>query len=544
MSMVRSTRRKRVLACAATAALACLLAAAVLTEAPLWSAPSGSRADMLTFHGDAARTGWNANERALTPTSVRSRGFGRLWSAPVDGAIYAEPLVAGDIAVRGIKRTAVYIVTERDLIYAFDAADGSRLWGPVSLGTPVPLASLPCGNIDPVGITSTPVIDRASSTLYVVGLTSPDGGLTKVYRLTALDLASGGVRPGYPVVIAPPATAGVRFDPGPQQQRGALALVQEAVYVPFGGYFGDCGDYHGWVVGVPTAQPDRQQAFVTPTHREGGIWAAGGLAADAAANLYAATGNSDSRGPVDLGNSVIRLATAPKLAFSGRAADFFAPSNFAALNETDTDLGSSAPLLLPRQEGSATPDLVFIAGKQGVGYLINREEMGGVSHGNGIEGEGVFSRCLFGDCRGGRPKVFSASAYWDGGTTGRFILVPGHGNQPGGCHGTGGVVALRLDVAPSTHASTFRIAWCSPSMGDPGAPAVSGVGPDGGLVWVVDSGSAVLFALDARTGKAIYQSGGKDALGSARRFITPAVSNGRVYIGAGEALVAYGIPKH
>jgi hypothetical protein len=316
------------------------------------------------------------------------------------------------------------------------------------------------------------------------------------------------------------------------------------VYVPFGGYFGDCGDYHGWVVGVPTARPDGQQAFVTPTHREGGIWATGGLAADAAANLYAATGNSDSRGRVDLSNSVIRFATAPRLAFSGRAADFFAPSNFVALNETDSDLGSSAPLVLPRQEGSTTPDLVFIAGKQGVGYLINRVEMGGVSRGDGIEGEGVYSRCLFGDCRGGRPKVFSASAYWDGGSAGRLILVPGHGDQPGGCRGSGGVVALRLDVAPSTHVSTFRTAWCSPSMSDPGAPAVSGVAPDGGLVWVVDTGPAVLFALDARTGEAVYHSGGKDGLGGAHRFITPAVVDGRVYIGAGEAIFAYGILKH
>jgi PQQ-like domain len=522
----------------------CLIAVMMLAWTPAWSAPSGAPAEVLTFHTDAARTGWNATESVLTPASVRSGGFSRLWTVPVEGAIFAEPLVAADVLVRGTPRTVVYTVTERDRIYALDAADGRLLWGPVTLGTPVARANLPCGNIDPVGITSTPVIDRASSTLYVAGLTTPDDGRTKVYKLAALDLASGAMRPGYPVVIAPPAASGLRFDPGVQQQRGALTLLRAVVYLPFGGYLGDCGNYHGWVVGVPTAQPGRQQAFATPTHREGGIWATGGLAADAADNLYASTGNSDSGGPVDLSNSVVRLTTTPQLAFSGRPTDFFAPSNFISLNDSDTDLGSSAPMVLPVQQGSTTPDLVFIAGKQGVGYLINRAAMGGVSHGDGVRGEGVYSRCIFGDCRSRAPQVFSASAYWDGGSAGRLILVPGRGAQPQGCRGTGGLVALRLEIDSGTRASTFGVAWCSPSMRDPGAPSVTGTGPDGGVVWVVDTAAAVLFALNARTGEELYHSDGKDALEGTHRFITPAVTGGRVYVGAGEAVAAYGIAKH
>src|SRR5690348_10125127 len=191
----------------------------MLACTPAWSAPSRSPAEVLTFHGDTARTGWNANESVLTPASVRSGAFRRLWAVPVEGAIFAEPLVAAAVPAAGSPRTVVYVVTEHNHIYALDAGDGRRLWGPVTLGTPVARASLPCGNIDPVGITSTPVIDRASSTLYVAGLTTPDGGRTKVYKLAALDLASGAMRPGYPVVIAPPATSGLRFDPGVQQQR-------------------------------------------------------------------------------------------------------------------------------------------------------------------------------------------------------------------------------------------------------------------------------------------------------------------------------------
>jgi hypothetical protein len=517
-------------------AFACLIAlpASLGAAAP---APSGG-VEVLTFHGDPGRTGWNAAESILTPASVGSAAFGRLWASRVEGEIYAEPLIARDVPVGGAARAVVYAVTNHDLVYALDAAGGGRVWGPVSLGTPVRRAALSCGNVDPVGITSTPVIDRASSTLYVVGLTTPDESRTKVYKIGAFDLATGAMRKGWPVVIAPSPASGWRFNPDAQQQRGALALLHGIVYVPFGGYFGDCGDYHGWVVAVPVADPTRQQAFATPTRRMGGIWATGGVAADTAGNLYASTGNSDSEGPADLGNSVIRLATAPALAFSGRPSDFFTPSNFVELNDTDTDLGSSAPLVLPPQRGSLTPDLIFIAGKQGVGYLVNRTNLGGVSRGDGIAGEGVYSRCVFGDCRSGR-KVFSATAYWDGGNGAHLILVPGHGGQPAPCRGMGGVVALRLEVSPAG-ASTFGVAWCSPSMEDPGAPAVSGSGQDG-LVWDVDAGSGVLYALRASTGGSVYVSPSQDAPGNVHRFITPAVANGRVYVGAAGEVIAYGM---
>ena len=508
---------------------------------PTWPASgAGGAADILTFHGDHARTGWNAAETALTPASVRANTFGVQWTAPLQGEIYAEPLVAHGVVVRGSARTVLYVVTEQDLVYALDATRGGRVWGPVSLGRPVPLESLPCGNIDPVGITSTPVIDPDSATLYVVALTTPDGGQTKIYRLAALDLATGAMRPGWPVRIAPPNVHGLRFDPGVQQQRGALALVRGAVYVPFGGYWGDCGQYHGWVVGVPVATPGAQESFVTPTHREGGIWAA--VAADSHGSLFASTGNSDSQQTPDLGESVVRLETSPSLHFSGAVRDFFTPSNFVMLNETDTDLGSAAPLVLPPQSASATHDLLFIAGKQGVGYLINRDSMGGVTNGDGITGEGAYSRCIFGTCQGGGPKVFSAVAYWDGGHTDRFILVPGHGSQPAPCSGTGGVVALRLEVDAASRAPSMGVAWCSLSMSDAGAPSVSSNGSTGGLVWVVDTRPGVLYALDARTGAAVYVSP-REALSGTHRFITPAVADGHVYVGAGHSLVTFGLRK-
>ena len=193
--------------------LVCLI---VLPGAILGAAPAPGGVEVLTFHGDSARTGWNAAESILTPASVASGAFQRLWTSQVEGEIYAEPLVARDVSVGGVARTLVYAVTNHDLVYAFDAAGGGRVWGPVSLGTPVTRASLACGNVDPVGITSTPVIDRASSALYAVGLTTPDGGRTKVYKIAALDLATGAMRQGWPAVIAPPPASGLRFNP----QRG------------------------------------------------------------------------------------------------------------------------------------------------------------------------------------------------------------------------------------------------------------------------------------------------------------------------------------
>jgi len=189
----------------------------------------------------------------------------------------------------------------------------------------------------------------------------------------------------------------------------------------------------------------------------------------------------------------------------------------------------------------------FISSNRGVGYLINADDMGGLSKGNGITGEGVFSRCVFGTCQGGPPEVFSSAAYWDAGASGRFVLVPGRGAQPAPCRGTGGVTALRLGADASRRA-TFTVAWCSPSMQSAGAPSVSSAGADAGVVWVIDTrafgssaGSGTLYALDGVTGTQVYASEGRDALGSARQFIAVSVAGGRVYVGAGRTVVAYGL---
>jgi hypothetical protein len=240
------------------------------------------------------------------------------------------------------------------------AAAGARVWG-VHLGTPVSGGSLPCGDIDPSGITSTPVADPATGTL---------------------DLSNGAVR--WERGIDPPGG-----DYRTEQQRAALALANGRVYVSYGGLYGDCGSYHGWVVGAPTAGPTGPLvSYRVPSHNEGAIWAPSGPAVDRAGDLYVSTGNGSSSS-FDYGNAVIRLT--PTLRSDG----YFAPANAGALNVSDADLGSTGPLLLP---GSR----VFIMGKSGVAYLLDADALGGL--GSGVAMLDVGSAAFGGDAYAGNVK--------------------------------------------------------------------------------------------------------------------------------------------
>ena len=220
------------------------------------------------------------------------------------------------------------------------------------LGDPIRGGSLPCGNIDPSGITSTPVIDPSTATLYAVGFVQPGR-----HVLWALDTATGAIR--WQRTIDPPA-----LSPRVHQQRSALTLSKGRVYVPYGGLYGDCGDYRGWVVASSADGKGDLLSYQVKASREGGIWAPGGAVVDPSGNLFVAVGNAEGSG-FNYGNSVIRLT--PDLA----QADYWAPSNWAALNASDTDVGSITPALL-------ADGLVFQAGKAGIGYLIHSSPMGGV----------------------------------------------------------------------------------------------------------------------------------------------------------------------
>jgi polyvinyl alcohol dehydrogenase (cytochrome) len=281
-------------------------------------------------------------------------GLVKAWAATLDGAVYGEPL-----GVRG----RVIVATQGDSVYALDPAHGRIVWRR-HLGTPVPLSSLPCGNIDPLGITSTPVYDRTSGSLFVVAEI-----LGPRHVLFALDASTGTVRWSRSVDLA-------GDNPIAYQQRAALALGNGYVYVGFGGLAGDCGAYRGEVVGVPVSGHGATIAYRVPVAREGAVWATGGPVLDAHGNLYVSIGNGSSTTTYDGSDAVIELSATLQLRTR------FAPAQWAQDNANDADLGSLSPVLVPG-------GWVFIAGKSGTGYVLRQGALGDV--GGQVSSSGVCS---------------------------------------------------------------------------------------------------------------------------------------------------------
>lgn len=293
--------------------------------------------DWPTYGGNAARSHYVA--------SAPIGALQKTWTSPrLDGSVYGSPLVIGDELIAA---------TEGDSVYALDGSSGRIRWQ-TKVGTPVNGSDLPCGDISPLGVTSTPVVDPASGLVFVVSETTGPR-----HELIGLDVRSGQiqVRRG----IDPPG-----IDPRAQLQRGALALSQGRVYIPLGGLFGDCGRYNGYIIGVATDGNGPEDVYKTPDDSTGGIWSPAGPVIDETSAVYATTGNSESQGqPFDYGNSVLKLT--PDL----HLVDFFAPANWAQLNPADSDLGSSSPAILPG-------GLMAQVGKSGIAYLLRRDRLGGI----------------------------------------------------------------------------------------------------------------------------------------------------------------------
>lgn len=408
-----------------------------------------------TYHQSNGRS---AFEPRANVSAVRAA-----WSSPtpLDGDVYAEPLVCGP---------TVYVATENDSVYAINASSGAVLWR-TNVGTPVPGSALPCGDIDPSGITGTPVLDPRTGTLYAVAFVSP-----LEHELVGVNATNGRL-------VSRVAADPVGSDPSVEQQRGALALADGRVYVPYGGLDGDCGAYHGWVVGLPISGTGAVVSYQVPTNREGGIWSAAGITVAANGNLLVSTGNGDSTTNYDFGDSVIELSPALTVV------DSFAPTDWAQLNGADTDLGSVAPTLLPNGD-------VFQVGKGGVGYLLSGTHLGGI-------GGQLYNASVCGGAYGGTATV------------GWSIYVP--------C--TDGLVAL---LASPTG---FNVTWTAGGL-DAGSPIVTG-----NVVWVVDISTANLLGLNASTGVTDFSF----PLGSVEHFISPAAAPESVFVAGGSNLYAFAL---
>jgi outer membrane protein assembly factor BamB len=477
-------------------------------------------ADVLQHHADGGRDGLYidpAFTQSAAPTLRRDPAF----YAALPGQVYAQPLYVSN-GPGG--RSAFIVATEQNTVVAIDASTGFWIWSR-NVGTPVSLSLLACGNIDPFGITGTPVIDPDARTIYLDAATTPDG-VTQRHLIYALSLDDGSTLPGWPVDPTGIVSQGVQFDSTYQGQRGALLLVGGILYVPYGGLAGDCGDYHGWVIGVPVNDPAHPTGWATAAVA-GGIWAPGGLATDGT-SVFVATGNTEGAANWMGGEAIVRLGAGAT--FSGDPADYFVPSNWVFLDAADLDLGGSGPLLVD-VAGAVPSQLVVALGKNGVAYLLDRNNLGGFGSGDGASGEGLESARVSSD------SIVNAAASY---TTASGTYVVMKATAAGiGCPGApGDLIALRIAAASPP---SISVAWCADNLGG-GSPIVTTTdGSSQPIVWTVGAEyTNQLHGYDGETGRLLFTGGGPfEQMGNVEHFQTPIVVDGRIFVAGDNQLYAF-----
>jgi hypothetical protein len=533
--------------------------------------PARSQVNAWTYHNDNGRTGANTNETVLTPANVNATTFGKLFSYPVDGLVYAQPLYTPNVSIPGRGwRNVLFIATEHNTVYAFDAdsagASGGLLWktnlGPAAVTT---IAGVFTNrnfgtrynnnsftDITPeVGITGTPVIDVNTGTLYVDAFTGePGGGVTNYFhRLHALKITDGTEQPYSPVVVTASvpgngvgSTNGrIYFNAQQHLQRSALTLAGGRVYVTFASY-ADTDPYHGWVIGFNATnlvQPTNYVFNTTPNSTsgqfganagEGGIWMSGsGPAVDSSTNLYFVVGNgafnaTNNTGGTEYGNSFIKLATASGLS----VLDYFAPYDESYLSANDLDLGAGGVMLLPNQPG-LNPRVMIGAGKNGKIYVLNRDQLTTdnthfapfsmvdpvlQTDNSRLSGGGVFST----------PAYFNSRVYYC--ASGDFLKAFAISNGL---------------LAAGTLTDTAR------TFSFPGVtPSISANGASNGLVWAIRRANpALLVACNATNLNEVYTSAdaaaNRDQLATGVKFAVPTVADGKVFVGTASSVSVFGL---
>jgi hypothetical protein len=506
---------------------------------------SAGFAQVTTSQYDTFRTGANLHERTLTPQNVNARQFGKLGAFQVDGPVYAQPLFIPNVEIPGKgAHDVLYVATEHDSVYAFDAnrPGDPPLWRVSFLdktrGVTVPSEDdVQCPFIRPeVGITSTPVIDLQTGTLYALARTKirhPVAPDEFFQHLHALAITTGAEKFGGPRLISASVLGNGRgsekghiaFDPLKENPRAALLLAKGVLYLTWASSC-DVDPYHGWILAYdPQTLAQRAVLNVTPDGSEGGIWLSdAGPAADADGNVFVPIGNGTfnaNAGGHDYGDSVLKLALEGS---SLAIRDFFTPHDQSRISDADSDVGSSGPLVLPDQPGSHR-HLLLQPTKDSTIYVIDRDRMGKFQS----NGDALVQMVKM---TGGG---FGAIAYWNGHAF--FAASDDHLRD----------FAIKNGVLIPVRSSSIKFA-------NPGAtPSVSADGNKNAIVWAIstktwngpDNKPAVLYAFDAtRLGEPLYtseQNSQRDRAALATRFVFPLVVNGRVYFGTRGEVEVYGL---
>lgn len=500
-----------------------------------------------TWRNDASRSGVNSQEYALTPQNVTTATFGKLFSCPVDGYVFAQPLWVANVLISGARHNIVFVATENDSLYAFDAdGPGCRsVWSTskVSLipsGEIIaPFADLENDNaLGPVvGITGTPVIDPTSQTIYLVALTEVSGTSNIVQRLHAIDITTGRERPGSPKTISASlpgsgydnSNGTVTFAPKFQKQRPALLLLNGLVYVSFAGFL-DTDFYHGWLMGYDASTLNLVTVFNdTIDGGRGGIWmSGGGPAADSQGNIYLLTGNGDfnanTTGGRNYGDTFLKLGTAGGLSVS----DWFTPFDQSNLAANDLDLGGGGAVILLDQPSGPHPHLIVGGGKAGTLYVVSRDNLGHYNSSNDSQIVQSFSL--------GTNGVYATPLFWQNTLYGAADGTP----------------LSAYPFSPATDQfQTSPSSVSNQTFGYPGTtPALSAAGTANAVLWAFRRTSAttpgVLHAYDPANLKTEFwnssqAAGGRDLPGNAVRFFSLTVANGKVYIATQTELDVYGL---
>jgi hypothetical protein len=472
----------------------------------LWTAllPAGAQVNVTQKNNNLSRDG-HYIDAAFTPGNAANLTRDLNFNGTISGNVHAQPLYIEG----GPNGPMVIVVTASNNVYALNATTGAVIWPRTDIG-PAVTSGLLCGNISPVGIIGTPVVDLASRSLFFDALIQ---GSPIKHFVFSLNVDTGATHAGWPVDVN---TAVPGFDSPVQEDRGALAVVNGIVYVPYSGYFGDCGDYHGSVVGVHIDNPSMVHGWAT-TAQGGGIWGHSGVASDGT-NMFVITGNTFTvpTDPWSGGEAIVRLQAGP--VFSGQPTDFWAPANWHSLDDSDTDLGGCSAILID-VPGATPSQLVLALGKDGNAYLVNRNNLGGVAG-------PVSSAGVDGTLRGQSSATYTT-------TQGTYFVFRADGGSQ-----------IKAYKITATSPPSIVPAWTANQSGQ-GSPWVTTTDlTNNAIVWVIGAqGDHRLHGYNGDTGAVVYAGGGANELMTGdRKWNSGMVARGSIYVANDNKVYKFSVP--